>query len=109
MLLVRGVLVPEAIFQRRDLRLHVEQRLECETDLFPQRATAVGQTVLRQVADREPGRLDDRPAVGLVDPGEHLQQRRLAGAVGAAQADTLAVVDLPRDCVEQNAFAERFR
>ena len=36
-------------------------------------------------------------AVGLVEPGEHLQQRRLAGAVRAAQADALAVVDLPGD------------
>ena len=49
------------------LRLHVEQRLEREARFFAQRAAAVDQAVLRQVADRQPGRLDDRPAVGLVD------------------------------------------
>ena len=44
--------------------------------------------------------------VGLVEPGQHAQQRRLAGAVRSAQADAVAVGDLPGDVVEQDAFAE---
>jgi hypothetical protein len=106
-LVVRDPLVSQAIFEGRDLGAHVEQRLEREADLFAQRASAVAEPVLRQVADRQPGRLDDVPAVGLVDPRQHPQQRRLAGAVRAAQADALAVVDLPRDGIEEHAVAER--
>ena len=68
----------------------------------------VAEAVLRQVADRQPGGLEDRAGVGLVEPGQHLEQRGLAGAVRAAQADALAVVDLPADGVEQDAVAERF-
>jgi hypothetical protein len=45
--------------------------------------------------------------VGLVERGHHPQQRRLAGAVRPAQADTFAVGDLPRDVVEEHAIAER--
>ncbi len=100
--------VAEPLLERCDLGAHVEQRLEREAGLFAQRAAAVVQPVLRQIADRQARGLDDVPAVGLVEPREHLQQRRLAGAVRAAQADALAVVDLPADGVEQDAIAERF-
>ena len=64
------------------------------------------QAVLRQVADGQRGRLEDRARVGLVEPGHHLQQRGLAGAVRTAQADALAIRDLPRDVVEEDAIAE---
>ena len=64
------------------------------------------QAVLRQVADGQVGRLDDAAGVRLVEPGQHLEQRRLAGAVRPAQADTIAVADLPGDVVEQRAVAE---
>ena len=102
------VLVAEAFFERGDLGAHVEQRLERQAGLLDAASARVAEPVLRQVADRQPGRLDDEPAVGFFEPGQHLQQRRLAGAVGPAQADTLAVVDLPADRVEQHAVAERF-
>ena len=46
------------------------------------------------------------PAVRLVEPGHHLQQGGLAGAVRPAQADPLAIGDLPRDVVEEDAVAE---
>ena len=39
----------------------------------------------------------DRAAVGLDDPADRLQQRRLAGAVRAEQRDDLALVDLDVD------------
>ena len=98
--------VAEPLFERGDLVAHVEQRLEGEAGLLDQRAAAVVEAVLRQVADGQPGRLDDRAGVGLLEPGEHLEQRGLAGAVRAAEADALAVVDLPADRVEQDAAAE---
>ncbi len=44
--------------------------------------------------------------VRLVEAGEHLEQRGLAGAVRPAQADTVAVADLPGDVIEQGAVAE---
>ena len=63
-------------------------------------AAGVGEAVLRQVADGQRRRLEDGARVGLVEPGHHPQQRGLAGAVRAAQADALAIGDLPRDVVE---------
>ena len=108
----RGVLglgngvVGQPFFERRDLRAHVEQGLEGQTGFFEQRPSRVGEAVLRQVPHAEAGRLDDEPGVGLLEAGEHLQQRRLAGAVGSAQADPLAIVDLPAHRVEQHAIAE---
>ena len=70
------------------------------------RAARVGEAVLREVADGERGRLEDRAGIGLVDAGHHAEQRRLARAVRTAQADALAVRDLPRDVVEEHAIAE---
>ena len=42
----------------------------------------------------------DRAAARLVDAGEHAQQRRLARAVMADQADAVAVVDLEVEAVD---------
>ena len=69
-------------------------------------AAAMGEAVLRQVAERQAVRLLDDAGVGLVEPGEHLEQRGLAGAVRTAQADAIAIADLPGDVVEENALAE---
>ena len=102
-----AVVVAELILERRDLVAHVEQRLEREPRLLPQRAAGVMEAVLREVADRQAGRLDDEPPVGLVDARQHLQECRLAGTVRAAESDTLAVVDLPVDGIEEHAVAER--
>ena len=51
-------------------------------------------------------RPDDLAAVGLVEAGQDAQQRGLAGAVGTAQPDAVAVADVPGDGVEQHAVAE---
>ena len=99
--------VAEAILEPGDLGAHVEQRLEGEPGLLAQRAAGVMEAVLRQVADRQRGGLDDQAAVRLVEAGEHLEQGGLAGAVRAAQADPFAVVDLPVDRVEQDTVAKR--
>src|SRR6185503_7455998 len=50
----------------------------------------VCQPVLREIADRQIRRLDDAALVGFVDAGEHLEERGLAGAVGAAEAHAIA-------------------
>ncbi len=75
--------------------------------LLEHRPPRVGQAVLRQVADGQGRRLEDRARVRLVEAGHHAQQRRLARAVRPAEADALAVGDLPGDVVEENAVAER--
>ena len=77
--------------------------------LLEHRAPAVLEAVLGQIADGQSRRLDDGAAVGLVQARQHPEQRRLARAVGPAQADALAIVDLPGDRVEQHAVAERLR
>src|SRR5688500_10405282 len=67
------------------------------------------QAVLRQVAEcQRIGFLDDA-AIRLVEAGEHLEQRGLAGAVRPAQADAIAIADLPGDVLEEDLLAERFR
>ena len=46
---------------------------------------------------RQPAGHPDRPGVGAVDAGEQLQQRALAGAVAADDAEELALADLEGD------------
>ena len=46
------------------------------------------------------------PRVGLVESGEHPQQRRLARAIRSGEADAIAIGDLPGHGIEQDAFAE---
>ena len=107
-LVVVGVLVSEPIFDRGDLRAHVEERLEGQSGFLDERASRVAEAVLRQIADGEPCGLRDEAAVGLFEPRHHLQQRGLPGPVWAGKADAIAVVDLPADGVQEDAAAERF-
>ena len=48
----------------------------------------------------------DRTAVGLEDAGDHVEQRRLAGAVGADHAADLAGLDVERHLVHRHQAAE---
>ena len=93
--------VAEAVLDVVHLRLHVEQRLEGAAGLLEDGAAAVREAVLGQVADGQPGGLDHGAGVGLLEAGEHLEQRGLAGAVRAAQADAVAVANLPGDVFEE--------
>jgi hypothetical protein len=88
------------------LRLHVEERLEGAARLLEHGAARVGEAVLRQVADGQPCRLHDGAVVRVLQAGQHLEQRGLAGAVRAAQADAVAVTDLPGDVFEERPDAE---
>ncbi len=104
---LRNRVVGEPLLEMQNLRAHVEQRLERQPRFGHQCPPAVVQAVLRQVADREARGLDHVAAVGFLQAGEHLQERRLASPVGAAQSDALTVIDLPADGVQQGAIAER--
>ena len=99
--------VAEALFDVVHLGLHGEQPIEGRAGFFENGAARVRQAVLREISHGQRVGLDDGAAVGLVEPGEHLEQRGLAGAVRAAQPDALAIRDLPRDVLEQDAIAER--
>ena len=98
--------VAEPPLERVHLGLDREQLAECARRFVEHGAAGVGQPVLRQVADGQRRRFEDGAAVRLVEPGHHPQQRGLAGAVGSAQPDALAIRDLPRDVIEQDAVAE---
>ena len=101
-----GGIISEPVFERLDLGAHIEQRFECEPRLFEKRATAVCQTILWQVSDDQPRRLDHRARVWFLEPREHLEQGRLAGTVGTSKSDALSIVDLPADVLEKYAIAE---
>ena len=100
--------VAEPLLDGVHLVLDVEQIGERGARLVEDRSSGVVEAVLRQIADRERRGLDDLSLVGPLEPRHHLQQRRLAGAVGAAQPDALAGRDLPGHVFEERALAERF-
>jgi len=50
-----------------------------------------------------------RAGVGLVEPGHEVEQRRLAGTVGADDADELALRDVEIDIVDGRQTAEPAR
>ncbi len=102
----RGVRQP--VLDVGHLRLHVEQGLERASRLLEHGAARMGQAVLGQVADGQVRRLGNHAPIGLVEARQHLEQRGLAGAVRAAQADAVAVPDLPGDAVQEGADAEGF-
>ncbi len=107
-LALRHAGIAKTMFDVFHLALHVEQRLEGSADFFENGAAAVRQPVLRQIADGERRRFDDAAGVGIVEPGQHLEQCGLAGAVRTAEADAVAVTNLPGDVVQQDAVAEGF-
>jgi hypothetical protein len=83
-----------------------QQRVERARRFLEHAATGVVEPVLGQVADGQGGRLEHGAAVGFVESRHHPEQGRLARAVGSAQADALAIGDLPRHVIEQDAVAE---
>ena len=58
--------------------------------------------VLAEVADRQPSRDGDVAFVGLLFADDHPEQRRLARAVRADEADFLARIELERGVDEEN-------
>src|SRR5262245_6703072 len=88
------------------LRLDVEQRLKRAAGFVEDGPAGMGQTVLRQIADGEGGGVHDAARVGLLGASQNLQQGCLACPVRAAQTDTIPVVDLAGDVVEEGPVAE---
>ena len=102
----RHRLVGQPVLEVVHLGFQVEQRPQRLARLGEDGAAGVLQAVLRQVAEGQRRWPDHLAAVGFVEPGEDPQQRGLAGAVGPAQADPIAVADVPRHVIEEHALAE---
>ena len=73
-------------------------------DDVPDRGTAEV-VALPQIPHRQPRRVGDAARIGLPGPRQHLQQRRLAVAVAADDADRVVLVDPEAHTVEQRAGA----
>ena len=90
--------VDVALRQAEDRRVHVD-------------VLAAGQLGVEAGAELEqrgePAAGDDLALVGLQDPGDALQQRRLARAVVAEDADGRALLDVDVDVVERDEVLER--
>jgi hypothetical protein len=102
----RDRVVAQPLLERVHLGLHREQLAERGRRLLEYGPTGVRQAVLRQVADGQRGRRQDRARVGLVEASHHPQQRGFSGAVRPAEADALAIRNLPGDVIEEDAVAE---
>ena len=74
-----------------------------------QRGALVARDLLRQERVHEPAAAHDVARVGVLEPGEDPQQRRLAAAVGAEHADPRAGGQLEVEPVEDAAAAEGLR
>ena len=68
---------------------------------MPRAASCLGREA-GDVAAVEP----DRAGVGPVEPGDEIEQRRLAGAVRADDADELALGDVEIDAIDGGQAAE---
>jgi hypothetical protein len=63
---------------------------------LPHRALRREGGILRHVADARPAAQRPHASVGLLDAGQDLEQRRLAGAVGTDQPKALTLADAQR-------------
>ena len=87
--------------QPLQLAFHLIQLAESRQRLFNHRAHSVGHHLLRQVAHRLARSHHNGAALGLLPSTQDLQQRRLAGAVHAHQANTVVVADVEGDILEK--------
>ena len=91
-----------------ELLLHLDKMGEDEKGLLVGGAVGVGTDVLFEVPERREGRADDRTVVRLLLPGDEVEQRRLAGAVGADEADDISFFDAQVRLFEEEPVAEGF-
>ena len=89
----------ELALERRQLGPRVEHRGE--------RGAVVALDDLRQRGEHEPAAARDRARVGVLDAGEDAQQRRLAAAVRAQDADPRPVGELEVELGQHRPPAER--
>ncbi len=97
--------VGEGVLDAVLLLLQGEQVGEGEDHLLVNRAPVVDDAVLGQVADRGVRRHADLARVGLLDPGEHAQERGLSRPVRPRQADAVPLLDVPGDVLEEDPVA----
>ena len=112
----RRLLAVEALERREPLgRLVAEEEVAADAHQRHHRQVLVDRrdADVERVAGRvEADRLavdGERPLVGRVDAGQHLDQRRLAGAVVAEEAVDLPGADLERDVLDGDDRAEVLR
>ncbi len=85
---------------------HVVERREHRHAFGEDAAPGQRKPVLRKVSRADAAGHAERPVVERLDPRQHLQQRRLAGAVGAHQTRTVLGRDQPIQIFEQQLRAE---
>ena len=90
---------------------HVVDHAHVEEE--PQRLERARYAALRDRVRRQPTRLvaveQDLAGFGPVDPGDQVEQRRLAGPVRPDHADDLVLVDDEVEVVDHDEAAERHR
>ena len=102
----RGVEVRHLMRERFHLLFHVEQVPKHRKALFEHAAAGQRKAVLRKVSSGDTLGGGERSIVKRLEAGQNLQQRRLAGAVSAHQADTVARRQEPVEALEQHLGAE---
>ena len=105
--------------RRQNARLHVH--MPAEHDVVEHRHAGEEGDVLKRARDPERGdlrwtgtgdvlgRKDDRTGIGPVKAADHVEKRRLAGAVRPDDRDELAGADRERDRLDRPHAAEMFR
>src|SRR5471032_868067 len=88
------------------LTLHLVDLLENRKALGEDRAAGKREAVLRQVAALDSTLLREGAVVERVDAGKDFEQRGLAGAVGAYQADAIMRRDQPVKFLEEDLGAK---
>ena len=91
-----------------EFRFHLKEMGEDEKRLFVGRAVGVGADVLFQVAERRERRADDGAVVRLLCPGDEVEERRLAGAVGTDETDDIAFFDRKIRLLEEKPVPKGF-
>ena len=94
---------------RGEPRVELGAARHARQDHVDQRAAARDRDVLRQPADAHAVRARDLAVVDLLLAGDDLEQRRLARAVRADQADPIAVAEAQRRRVEDHPIGEEQR
>ena len=94
--------IAHRLLERFELVVEIADAAAAEDRLVEHRAPGHFLDVLAEVADRQLLRHRHIAVVGHFLAGDHPEQRRLAGAVRADEADLLAGVELKRRVDEEN-------
>ena len=92
-----AVAAGDFLLQLGQLGFDRQQRRQGRAGFGKQRPSAVGQTILGQIAEGRPLGELELATIRLNLTGQHPQQGGFAGAIFTAQADTIARADMPVD------------